>query len=357
MKAYVVKLLALCLFSCGLSGGIQAQLSGACDDAIIWFGIVDGPITAVFPTAQCPSGPVVGEGPFSNICTIKSYACPPSAGAAETCPTCTAAQNGPATPKGGKPIALASGDTFIEENDVRLPGLSGGLNLERIWNSVWPSTQTAYQIGMFGPNWRSTFEERVFTGADGYLKYGRNDGSFWSFGYGSPTGKTVYSVAAPANSSAEMAIDVTSSNWTITFQNGEKRIFDGGSGKLLHIVDRNGNTTALSYDGSGRLVTVTDPVSRHLYFTYGSGGASYLVSQVTTDVGVTISYAYDTLGRLSQVTEQDSSTLNFAYNTQSLITSVTDSMGKVLESHTYDSSARGLSSSEASGVNAITVSY
>jgi len=148
-----------------------------------------------------------------------------------------------------------------------------------------------------------------------------------------------------------------SSYWTITFKNGEQRLFDNSTGHLISIIDRNGNTTNLSYDGSGRLVTVTDPVSRHLYFTYGSGGASYLVSEVTTDVGITISYSYDSMGRLSQVTEQDSSTFNFAYNSQSLITAVTDSMGNTLESHTYDSSNRGLTGSQASGVNAVTVSY
>jgi YD repeat-containing protein len=358
IKRFAVKTVALWLFLGALSTGAVAQVGSGCQHAIIWFPVVDGAISAVFPGAQCPSGPVVGEGPFSNICTLPDYSCPPVAGAAETCPACTAAQNAAASPSGGLPIALASGNTFIKETDVRLPGLSGGLTLTRIWNSVWPSTQTPYQIGMFGPNWRSTFEERVFTGADGYLKYGRSDGSFWSFGYGSPTGGYIWSVAAPANGSAQMLIG-GSSNWTITFQNGETRIFDSSTGKLMSIVDRNGNTTQLSYDGSGRLVTVTDPVSRHLYFTYGSGGASYLVSQVTTDtgIGISISYSYDSLGRLSQVTEQDSSTFNFAYNSQSLITAVTDSMGKTLESHTYDTSARGLSSSQASGVNAITVSY
>jgi hypothetical protein len=40
-----------------------------------------------------------------------------------------------------------------------------------------------------------------------------------------------------------------------------------------------------------------------------------------------------------------------------MITAVMDSAGKVLESHTYDSKGRGLTSSRAGGVEAITVSY
>jgi YD repeat-containing protein len=268
--------------------------------------------------------------------------CAPAAGPSEGCPTC-------GQPSAGSPISLASGNTYIEENDIRIPGLSGGLSLDRKWNSLWPATQTAYQIGLFGPNWRSTFEERVFVGADHYMKYGRSDGSFWSFGYSGG----VYQVAAPANITATL-VQATNS-WTLTFQNGGQRLFDGTTGKLTAIVDRNENTTQLSYDSLGRLITVTDPVSRHLYFNYGSG--TYLVTSITSDFGVTVSYFYDGQGRLSQVTEPDGSTLSYQYNSSSLISAVLDSQGKTLESHTYDSSGRGLTSSRANGVDAVTITY
>jgi YD repeat-containing protein len=101
---------------------------------------------------------------------------------------------------------------------------------------------------------------------------------------------------------------------------------------------------------------VTDPASRHLFFNYPNG-SSRLVTSVTSDFGISITYTYDTQNRLSQITLPDLSTLNFAYNSQSLITSVTDSQGKILESHTYDSNGRGLTASQANGVNAVTVSY
>jgi YD repeat-containing protein len=215
---------------------------------------------------------------------------------------------------------------------------------------VWPSTQLASQIGYFGPNWRSNFEERVFLGSDNYIKYARGDGSFWSFGVSGG----VWTVAAPANQSATLTQNATT--WTITFQNGEKRVFDFNSGSLTAIIDRNGNTTQLTYDGLNRLVTVTDPASRHLNFTYASS-SSYLITGVSSDVGISLTYTYDTQGRLIQVTNPDQSTLNFTYNAQSLITAVTDASGKVLESHTYDSGARGLTSSRAGGVEALTLTY
>lgn len=284
-------------------------------------------------------------GTFVIACRVYTAACPPADAAPEACPWCQE-QTGQAS----NPINLATGNTYIKQTDLRIPGLGGGLSIVRTWNSLWPATQTASQVGLFGPNWRSTYEERVFVGSDNYIKYARSDGSFWSFGYSGGG----WGVAAPANVSAFLTQGT--SYWTLTFQNGEQRTFDNTSGNLLSVTDRNGNTTQLSYDGIGRLTTVTDPASRQLAFSYASD-SSFLVTGVTSNFGVSVSYSYDTNGRLLQVTEPDSSTLNFQYNSQSLITAVVDSNNKVLESHTYDSLGRGLTASRANGVEAVTITY
>jgi YD repeat-containing protein len=246
---------------------------------------------------------------------------------------------------------LATGNTYIQQQDIRLPGLGGGLTLSRIWYSLWPSSQIGMKAGLFGNNWRSTYEERVFLGDDETVKYSRADGSFWSFLlYGDPA---TYQVIAPANERATMVYGAT--EWTISFVSGEKRTFSHATGSLTSIVDRNGNTTQLSYDNLNRLTTVTDPAGRHLYFTYPDG-SSYLVNGVSSDFGISLSYAYDSQQRLTQVTRPDNTYISFEYSPPSLITAVKDNEGKVLESHTYDSSGRGLTSSRANGVEAVTVS-
>lgn len=283
---------------------------------------------------------------FYGECDLptSTYQCAPAAGPQETRPCGTA----------GHPVCLANGNTIITQTDLRIPGLGGGLSLVRTWNSIWPSTQSEARIGLFGPNWRSSFEERVSYRLDGYMKYARSDGSFWSFGL-SPTGNLAgpYLLAAPANVSASL---VRNTNWELTFQSGERRLFDYASGNLTTIVDRNGNTTTLSYDSAGRLTTVTDSASRHLYFNYSSG-SSRLVTGVTSDFGLSVSYSYDGQGRLVQVTEPDQSKISFQYDSNSLISAVLDSSGKALETHTYDNNGRGLTSSRANGVEAVTISY
>jgi YD repeat-containing protein len=342
IKTSLLFVFLLGIAACTLTSGAAAQAGGncifpfSCGQYSIWDA-------SCIPTPPATAFNCYGFD-FTNYCWVLNSLCPAPAGPQEN--ACGPCQKGQTS----SPISLASGNTYIEENDIRVPGLGGGLTLVRIWNSIWPSTQTALQIGMFGPNWRSNFEESVFVGADHYMKYARGDGGFWSFGYNGQA----YVPVSPGNITATLVQG--SGYWTLTLQSGEQRIFDGTTtGKLTEIIDRNGNTTQLSYDSLGRLVTVTDPASRHLYFSYAGSGA--LVTGVTSDVNLSLSYSYDNQGRLIQYTKNDGTTVSFQYDSNSLISLVTDQNGKVLESHTYDSNGRGLTGSRANGVDAVTISY
>jgi YD repeat-containing protein len=336
--------LALGLLACVLSPGAAAQVPQSCLATTTWWF----PLQIPFGWAYYAPYP----GTYTYLIWAWKASCPP---VDPPCP-CSRSAGGLPPHKAGGPIYLATGNTYIEQKDIRVPGLGDGLNLVRRWNSIWPASQSALQIGLFGPNWRSTYEEKVFVGSDNYIKYSRSDGSFWSFGTTSSTPGS-WGLAAPQDISATLTPPSLANPYiTITFQNGEQRRFDGTSGMLTTIIDRNGNTTTLTYDGANRLATVTDSASRHLNFIYPSP-SSHLITGISSDVGVSVSYSYDAQGRLIQVTNQDLSTLSFTYNSQSLITAVTDANGKILESHIYDSKGRGLTSSRALGVEAITITY
>jgi YD repeat-containing protein len=178
---------------------------------------------------------------------------------------------------------------------------------------------------------------------------------------------------APGNVQAAVLTEQGTASWMVTFQNGEKRVFNNSSpvannsngGPLSAIVDRNGNTTTLTYDANDRLATVTDPAGRHLNFTYG-GDNQFLVSSVTSDPGSGINLTYSYVEShsifgdyplLTQVNQADNTFVGFAYNSLLGITAVTDMNSKVLESHNYDSCSGGLSSSRANGVENLSISY
>jgi YD repeat-containing protein len=185
-----------------------------------------------------------------------------------------------------------------------------------------------------------------------WTTYYRGDGTVWYLG-GKPSGGI--GVASPADVAGSLY--TSSGNLTFVYPNGEARQFDRAGGLLTSIIDRNGNATQLTYNSSQQLTAATSPASQHLYFNYGSGALSSVVTSITSDFGVTLSYSYDSSGRLVQVTRPDLTTITYTYDAQSRITSVTDNNGKVLESHTYDSAGRGLTSSQANGVNAVNITY
>src|SRR5271165_6400572 len=126
------------------------------------------------------------DGPFEWQAKVKTNAC------FNFCWRCAA--------RAASPIDLATGDTYFTQTDVRVPGLGGGLTLTRTWDSIWPFVASNYRVGMFGLKWRSTFEEAVFPGSDGFVYYIRGDGGFWSFGFNSQSNNTnLYAPAGPAN--------------------------------------------------------------------------------------------------------------------------------------------------------------
>jgi len=67
------------------------------------------------------------------------------------------------------------------------------------------------------------------------------------------------------SANATLGLTNNGTQWTLTFQNGEKRIFSYATGVLSSIIDRNGNTTQLSYDSGGDAP----------HYSYGRGFAAF----------------------------------------------------------------------------------
>jgi len=262
---------------------------------------------------------------------------------------------------GGSPINVTNGNTWIPQTDYSIPGLGGGLQLARTWNSLWTLTNPPETSGVFGHSWRSNFEERIQVLTGGEVKYWKGDGSPLFYQYSGTGG--AYSLTAPADDQTTLSFDSGTTLWTVTLKDGTVKIFNN-AGYLTSITDRNGNNTSISIDAAhqNRIATVTDPVGRTLTFNYTNSTFPRLCTSITDSVGTIASYTYDSSGRLTQVTYPDSSQFNYTYDTNDLILSVTDSQSKVIEAHTYDSQRRGLTSQQANDsmghpVNQVGVQY
>ena len=255
----------------------------------------------------------------------------------------------------GAPINVTNGNVWVQQRDYRLPGLGGGLALVRTWNSLLGSVGPPNVAGMFGQSWRSTYEEMlVGPDSNNNLKYWRGDGSAWTFAYNGALSS--YSLLSPPNQRAQLWSNPTG-GFTLALADGTQKVFNAQD-LLSAIIDRNGNQTTLAYDSSNRLTSVTSAGGSTLTFTYGNSNNPTQVTTVQDSVGTVATYTYDSSSRLTLVSYPDGSALNFTYDpNSSMLLSVTDSQGKLMEAHTYDTQGRGLTSTRANGADSVSLSY
>jgi len=109
------------------------------------------------------------------------------------------------------------------------------------------------------------------------------------------------------------------------------------AGFLTSVTDRNGNTTDITYDGSGRISVVTDSSGRTLAFTYGSLGH---IERVTGPTGLQYQYAYDGNHNLVQYTDPQGNTETYQYDADNRLVSIIDATGVTWLANTYDSDNR-----------------
>ena len=130
--------------------------------------------------------------------------------------------------------------------------------------------------------------------------------------------------------------------------------------RLKSIIDRNNNTTTLTYSGN-TLTQVTDPVGRALAFSYASSNCAKCVSQVVAGkVGDPlqriVSYTYNGQQQLTTVTDQLGKQYSYTYEVGSLngyaqtrLKTVVDRRGNTAKTLSYDANGRVISQTFADG--------
>jgi RHS repeat-associated protein len=116
-----------------------------------------------------------------------------------------------------------------------------------------------------------------------------------------------------------------------------------GTGKLLSVADRAGNTQTLTYS-TGLLASISDNFGHTLTFAYDNQNR---LTSVTAPDGSTVQYGYNSSSYLSQVTNLDGTTRQYNYadpNWATGISSVVDENGQTELSLSYNSQGQAVSS-------------
>ncbi len=245
-------------------------------------------------------------------------------------------------------VRLINGNVVDARSDLKLSSPHGlGFSLQAFYNSRSSSA------GAMGNGWRHSFEISFQGGlaVEGNPAVRITD----------ETGQAHYFQDAGAGQFVPLLHDRTAlvlegADYVWKRLDGT-RVGFASNGRLAWIDDAVGNRLILSYDGQGRLSTVTDAItSRSIAFTYNSDDRVDSVQGPATTVvptGVYAAYDYDTAGNLTSVLYSGGSGFDYAYNDANDPTNLTDKhnkAGHLLASWGYDGQDRCIDSYTPHGI-------
>jgi RHS repeat-associated protein len=219
---------------------------------------------------------------------------------------------GQAPPECGDPIDCATGNFFETQADLAVGGRGIGLDLTRTYNS---QAGAASIQGAFGYGWSSSFSDRLVIEKTTAILH-QGNGSTVSFIEGG--GESFTSPAWSQDSlrgSAKLG-------YSVVLANQLKYQFDGATGRLVSVSDRNGNQTKIAYAAKGLMETITDPAGRKITLAYNAEG---LVESAKDPMGHTVKYTYEG-GNLISVTlpGEAKARWQYGYDGSHQMTSMTD---------------------------------
>ena len=240
---------------------------------------------------------------------------------------------------GADPVQTFHGAFMYQHTDTAIPGRGPAIDFARSYNSA------DTRVGPMGPGWTISYNARIRDTGDGTgdLYLVRSDGNTDRF---KRNNDETFSPSAAVYSTLIRNAD---ESYTVTEKDQTRQDFDG-AGRLTKITDRYGNVSTLGYNAGGQLATVADPAGRgSLTLAY----AGSLLTSVTdwASPARTVTYQYDTSGRLWKVTDREGQITAFAYDgTSARITTITDARSHVALTLTYDAQGRVATQKDARGL-------
>src|SRR5262245_43651921 len=201
---------------------------------------------------------------------------------------------------------MADLSLFVRVTDLTFGGPQPAVSLERYYN------QDGATGGPVGNRWSFNLGETLTADADSSLVLhrgtGRNDRFALSAGAGG-----WFTVTGTADSLTRNA-DGSS---VVASPGGTTRTFTA-DGRLAAIKDGTATRAVLDYDATGRLSAVRSR-GRSLRISWNGDGR---VASVSDTAGRSVSNTYSADGNLTQQTNADGSTVSYRYNDAGLLTSI-----------------------------------
>lgn len=200
----------------------------------------------------------------------------------------------------GDPVYLHSGEFYYYCNDMVIPGRGLDVAINHLYRSG------RNYNGQFGYGWTMSYYYRVRPLSNGNAIVISDNGRQDEFAYSGG----VYT-SGPGD--FRNLVQNGDGSWTLTRTNGTKYEFDI-DGKIVAIVDRNGNQITFQYNPSG-----TIPIHANSIFS-GSltpvvVGYDYQLTKIIDTLGREIDLNYNVDGKLTSIVDYAGRTVTFTYDT------------------------------------------
>ncbi|MCG9968493.1 DUF6531 domain-containing protein [Pelotomaculum terephthalicicum JT] len=225
-----------------------------------------------------------------------------------------------------EPIDAATGAHMVQEVLTRVDGA-----IPITFNLNYNSLMLAK--GPLGKGWGHNYETWLDPQQDDSVKLHWTANRCNTF---NPAGNNQYTSSDQA-CRVDLLVKNTDGSYDLTRKDQSVYRFNT-SGKLTQILNGHGQSINLSYDGSNRLQTISEPLSgRSLNLTYNTGS---LIAGITDSLSQQITLTYDSSHNLTGITYPDNKTTSFTYDADNRIQSETDGEGKQVFYDIYDAQGR-----------------
>lgn len=244
----------------------------------------------------------------------------------QDCPTGACAKN-----RTSMPVALTTGVKEEMMTDIAFGGARGGISLGRIYTSDLAIVGIS---GHFGrgtrSNWEISVSGSLTVGGAARVTWPQEiGGRLFNYTRTNSDGTLVFTTTSRTNLLGDELKKLTNGNIEYRSKNGDMMKFDS-TGRLTSMVDRNSNTTTLTYSGNN-LTQVTDPVGRSITMIYDGQGK---IISATDPINRTWTYTYS--GEvLATATDPLGHSMQYTYGIAAKLESVRDKRGNIIKSIAY----------------------
>ena len=246
----------------------------------------------------------------------------------------------PTTCQAGDPVNCASGVYNETLTDISVPGRGVALNFQRTYSSALVGSN-----GPFGAGWSDSYNSYLTVTPPGNASSSNvtvTEGTGATDQFLQPKSNSCSSSpAVPFLLTAQPGILASLTNECdgtfrlLNYRTHDTDVFGPvGSGPatrtaLTEQIDPNGNTTTLSYNGSGLLTGATDASGRTLSVSYAARTTLISSISVPSSTGSrTWNYSYRN-GQLATATDPMGRSWNYGYTTQNLLACVANPLAKI----------------------------